>query len=73
MKVFNILLTESIEDLRSMSVNFMGSLTRRAELTVSLEIVLADMKLCAGSGELAATIRAVALVVMWADLEGVWV
>lgn len=73
-KVFNILLTESSENLRSMFINIMGSLTRRAKLTVALEIVLADVKLVAGGGELAGTVQTVALVVMWADLrKKIWI
>lgn len=69
MKVFNILLTESSENLHSIHINIVGSLTPRAELTVALEIVQADVKLGAGGGELAGTVQTIALVVMWADLE----
>lgn len=52
-KVSNILLTESSGNLRSVRVNIVGSLTRRAKLTVTLEIVQADVKLGARGGELA--------------------
>lgn len=70
LKVFNILLTEDMENPHSLCVNSMGSLTRRAKFTVTLEIVLADMKLDAGGAELAGAMQTVALVVMWAYLEG---
>lgn len=70
MKVFDILLTESSQNLHSMRFNIVGSLTGRAKLTVTLEIVLAYVKLAAGCGELAGTVQTIALVVMWADLEG---
>lgn len=67
-KVFNILPTEPSEDL-SMHVNMMGPLTRRAKLTVTLEIVQADVKLVAGGGELAGAVQTVAFVVMCTDLK----
>lgn len=67
-KVCNILLTEPSENLRSLCFNVMGPLTRRAKLTVTLEVVLADVKLGAGGGELAGAVQTVALVVMWAYL-----
>ncbi len=70
MKVSHILLTETFEELHSMCINIMGSLTRRAKPAVALEVMLADVKLDAGGGEFARTVWTVALVVMWADLEG---
>lgn len=68
-KVSNIFLTQSSGNLRSVRVDIVGSLTRRAKLTVTLEIVQADVKLGARGGELAGAVHTVALVVMWADLR----
>ena len=68
--VRNILLAESFEELHSLCIDSMCSLTRRAKLTVTLEIVLADVKLGAGSSKPAGAVHTVALVVMWANLEG---
>lgn len=48
----------------------MGPLTRRAKATVTLHIVLADVKLDAGSAEPAGTVQPFAFVVMWANLKG---
>lgn len=69
-KVFNILLTESSENLHFMGTELMGPLTGRSKLTDTLEIVLADVKLDAGGGEPAGTVQTIALVVMWANLQG---
>lgn len=69
MKVVDILLTESSEGLRSLHVDIVGSLTGRAKLTDTLEVVLADVKLVAVGFEPAGTVLTVALIVMWADLE----
>lgn len=69
-EVSNNLVTESLKNLHSMGVEMMGPLTRRSKLTVSLEIVLADVKLSAGGGEPAGTVQTVALVVMWTNLGG---
>lgn len=68
-KVFNILLTESSENLHFMGTELMGPLTGRSKLTDTLEIVLADVKLDAGGGEPAGTVQTVALVVMLANLQ----
>lgn len=50
----------------------MGPLTVRAKLTVTLEMVQADMQLGAGSGEPAGAVQTVALVVMRAYLGVGW-
>lgn len=70
-KVFNILPTESSEELRCVFIQAMVSFTRRAKLAVTLEKVLADMELDAGGGEFAGAVLTVALVVMWAYLQGI--
>lgn len=70
-KVCNIFLTESSENLRSIGINSMCSFARGAKLTVTLQIVQADVELGAGSGEFAGTVHTVAFIVVLADLEGV--
>ena len=70
--VSNNLLTESLKNLHFMGVEMMGSLAARSKLTVSLQIVLADVKLSTGSGELAGTVQTIALVVMWTNLGGMF-
>lgn len=47
----------------------MVPLTCRAKLTVTLEMVLADVKLGACGGKLAGAVHTIALVVMWAYLR----
>lgn len=69
-KVFNVLLTDSSENLFVLRVNTVGSLTRRAKLAVTMEMVMADVKLGARVGELAGAVLTISLVVMLADLEG---
>lgn len=67
-KVFDDLLTDS-ECLCLLHVDLVGSLTRGAKLAVSLEMVLADVKLGARSGEFAGTVQTISFVEMWANLE----
>lgn len=68
-KFSNIFLTESSENLHSMGIEVMGPLTRRSKFTVTPEKVLADVELDAGGVKLAGSVRAIAFVVMWANLE----
>lgn len=68
-KVSNILFTECFEKLQSVSVNKMGSFTRRSIRTVSLEMVQADVKFGAGGGICTGTVQPIALVVMCTDLS----
>lgn len=63
-KVFNILTTESSEELHRMSIEAMLSFARRAKFAVTLEKMLADMELCARGGEFTRAVLTVALVVM---------
>lgn len=65
-KILNILLTEP-----SQCIDGVGSLTRGAKLTVTLEMVLADMEFCAGGCKFTGSKRTIALVVMWAYLKGI--
>lgn len=68
-KFYNIFLAESSENLHSLGTEVMGPLTRRSKFTVTPQKVLADVELGAGGGELAGSMRTIAFVVMWANLE----
>lgn len=69
-KVSYVLLTEAFENLHLRVTKIMAPLTRSPKLTVTLEVVQAEVRLVAGSGELAGTVRTIAFVVMRADLQG---
>lgn len=69
-KVSYVLLTEAFENLHLRGSKIMAPLTCRPKLTVTLEEVQAEVKLAAGGGKLAGTVRTIAFVVMRADLQG---
>lgn len=69
-KVSYVLLTEAFENLHLCRTKIMAPLTLRPKLTVTLEVVQAEVKLDAAGGELAGTVQTTAFVVMRADLQG---
>lgn len=69
-KVSYVLLTEAFENLPLRGSKIMAPLTCRSKLTVTLEVVQAEVKLAAAGGELAGTVQTTAFVVMRADLQG---